>query len=148
MVLDKKDYVQVLEVLKNFKSEDQKKVPEDLLDLLRHETNDCEYTLILNKKIPLENQISRQAMGCIIYIVTKYIANNKEKEILKKILIDNTKEFQESANIQLEKLIYSNDNKKTKNIESNIPNLPIEIKTDNFIKKIINKIKKFFSNRR
>lgn len=143
MVLDKKDYIQILEVLNNFSSVDQRKVPETLMDLIKHQANGCNDTLILNPKLPLENQVSRQAMGAIIYIVTKYIANAKEKESLKKILIENTKEFQEASNKQLERLMHSNT-KKTKKVQTNISNLPIEMKKDNFIKKIINKIKKFF----
>lgn len=139
MRLDYKDYVQVKEVLNNFSIEDQNKVPTDLFNKIENNASGANYSLILDKNIPLENQISRQAMGCIIYIVTKYIANTEQKSEIKNILVNNSKEFQKSANKRLEEF---RNNKTYNEIKKN--NLPIEIKEDNIITKIINKIKSIF----
>ncbi len=144
MRLDYKDYVQVKEVLNNFSLEDQNKVPTDLINLIENNSNGVNYSLIIDKNIPLENQISRQAMGCIIYIVTKYIANNEQKSEIKKILVNNSKEFQKSANEQLEKFRQSRISTEIKNKEEITNKLPVEIKKENIITKIINKIRSIF----
>lgn len=144
MRLDYKDYVQVKEVLNNFSLEDQNKVPTDLINLIENNSNGANYSLIIDKNIPLENQISRQAMGCIIYIVTKYIANNEQKSEIKKILVNNSKEFQKSANERLEKFRQNKISTEIKNREETTNNLPIEIKKENIITKIINKIRSIF----
>lgn len=144
MKLDYKDYIQVKEVLNNFSIEDQNKVPTDLINLIESNANGTNYSLIIDKNIPLENQISRQAMGCIIYIVTKYIANSEQKNEIKKILVNNSKEFQKSANEQLEKFRQNRISTEVKNREETTNNLPIEIKKENIIAKIINKIRNIF----
>ena len=144
MKLDNKDYVQVKEVLNNFSIEDKNKVPTDLINLIENNSNGANYSLIIDKNIPLENQISRQAMGCIIYIVTKYIANTNQKNQLKEILVNNSKEFQKSANERLEQFRQNRVNTEIKKSEEEKNKLPIEIKKENFIIKIINKIKNIF----
>lgn len=144
MKLDNKDYVQVKEVLNNFSIEDKNKVPTDLINLIENNSNEANYALIIDKNIPLENQISRQAMGCIIYIVTKYIANTNQKNQLKEILVNNSKEFQKSANERLEQFRQNRVNTEIKKSEEEKNNLPIVIKKENFIIKIINKIKNIF----
>lgn len=83
-------------------------------------------------------------MGCIIYIVTKYIANTNQKKQLKEILVNNSKEFQKSTNEQLEQFRQNRVNTEIKKSEEEKNNLPIEIKKENFIIKIINKIKNIF----
>ena len=83
-------------------------------------------------------------MGCIIYIVTKYIANNEQKSEIKKILVNNSKEFQKSANEQLEKFRQSRISTEIKNKEEITNKLPVEIKKENIITKIINKIRSIF----
>lgn len=141
MKLDNKDYVQIKEVLNNFSKEDQNKVPIDLINLIEVNANGTNYSLSIDRNNPLENQISRQAMGCIIYIVTKYIANTNQKNQLKKILVNNSKEFQESANERLNQFRQNRVNTEVKKIIEEKNNLPIETKKENFITKIINKIK-------
>lgn len=141
MKLDNKDYVQIKEVLNNFSKEDQNKVPIDLINLIEVNANGTNYSLSIDRNNPLENQISRQAMGCIIYIVTKYIANTNQKNQLKKILVNNSKEFQESANERLNQFRQNRVNTEVKKIIEEKNNLSIETKKENFITKIINKIK-------
>lgn len=144
MKLDNKDYVQVKEVLNNFCIEDKNKVPTDLINLIEVNASGTNYSLNIDRNIPLENQISRQAMGCIIYIVTKYIANNDQKNQIKEILVSNTKEFQRSANKHLEQFRENKINTEIKKSEEEKNNLPIEIKRENLIIKIINKIRNLF----
>lgn len=116
MKLENKDYVQIKEVLNNFSKEDQNKVPIDLINLIEVNANVTNYSLSIDRNIPLENQISRQAMGCIIYIVTKYIANTNQKNQLKKILVNNSKKFQESANERLNQFRQNRVNTEVKKI--------------------------------
>ncbi len=141
MELDKKEYVQVKEVLNNFSIQDRNKIPINLINLIEAKASGSNYTLVIDKANPLEDQISRRALGTIIYIVTKYIASNEQKNRIKEILVNNSKEFQESANERLEEFRQNSLNKEYKKAEEKITNLPTVIKNENFIKKIINKIK-------
>ena len=142
MELDKKEYVQVKEVLNNFSIQDKSKIPTSIINLIDAKSSGSNYTLALDIEKPLEDQISRRALGTIIYIVTKYIATNEQKNRIKEILVNNSKEFQESANERLEEFRAKNSNQEYRTQEDN-QNLPVEIKKENFIIKIINKIKKF-----
>lgn len=142
MELDKKEYVQVKEVLNNFSIQDKSKIPTSIINLIDAKSSGSNYTLALDIEKPLEDQISRRALGTIIYIVTKYIATNEQKNRIKEILVNNSKEFQESANERLEEFRAKNSNQEYRTQEDN-QNLPVEIKKENFIIKIINKIKSF-----
>ena len=142
MELDKKEYVQVKEVLNNFSIQDKSKIPTSIINLIDAKSSGSNYTLALDIEKPLEDQISRRALGTIIYIVTKYIATNEQKNRIKEILVNNSKEFQESANERLEEFRAKNSNQEYRRQEDN-QNLPVEIKKENFIIKIINKIKSF-----
>lgn len=142
MELDKKEYVQVKEVLNNFSIQDKSKIPTSIINLIDAKSSGSNYILALDIEKPLEDQISRRALGTIIYIVTKYIATNEQKNRIKEILVNNSKEFQESANERLEEFRAKNSNQEYRTQEDN-QNLPVEIKKENFIIKIINKIKSF-----
>ena len=121
-----------------------------------------------NKTIK-EQPISREANAVIISIYMNYFANEKQKGIINEILKQNSinaenekKEKYDTNNIfSKENNINSNNTNNQNNSENGSSiedssnendkkdtseNLPIEIndKKENFIKKIINKIKKMF----
>ena len=142
-----KAYTEVIEILKHIPKEEYDKIPETEIQFYE---NNCDknykYVYDENKTIK-EQPISREANAVIISIYMNYFANEKQKGIINEILkqnsinSNNTNNQNNSENgSSIEDSSNENDKKDT------CENLPIEIndKKENFIKKIINKIKKMF----
>ena len=164
-----KAYTEVIEILKHIPKEEYDKIPETEIQFYE---NNCDknykYVYDENKTIK-EQPISREANAVIISIYMNYFANEKQKGIINEILKQNSitaenekKEKYDTNNIfSKENNINSNNTNNQNNSENGSSiedssnendkkdtseNLPIEIndKKENFIKKIINKIKKMF----
>ena len=164
-----KAYTEVIEILKHIPKEEYNKIPETEIQFYE---NNCDknykYVYDENKTIK-EQPISREANAVIISIYMNYFANEKQKEIIDEVLKQNSinqekekKEKYNTENIFKEKNNINSNNTDNQNNSENgsyvedssnendkkntSENLPIEIndKKENFIKKIINKIKKMF----
>ena len=143
-----KAYTEVIEILKHIPKEEYNKIPETEIQFYE---NNCDknykYVYDENKTIK-EQPISREANAVIISIYMNYFANEKQKGIINEILkqnsinAENEKKKKYDINNGSSDEDSSNENDKKNTSE----NLPIEIndKKENFIKKIINKIKKLF----
>ena len=93
MVVDKKCYAEVKEVINRFNKEEKQKIPNKIIELLNKETEGTQYLINIDSHKNLEEQISRQALSMLTYICLEYLADKKQKKELKNILIQNQKEL-------------------------------------------------------
>ena len=141
-----KAYTEVLEILKHLPENEYEKIPKTEIQF--YESNcDKNYKYIYDETLTVEQQkISKEANTVIISIYMNYFANENQKWIIEEILKKNSIEEE-----KLKREKYDVDNifkqKNSEDINSSSENLPIEIDTkkENFIKKIISKIKSIFS---
>lgn len=156
-----KAYTEVLEILKHIPKDEYDRIPKNEIQFYE---NNCDknYKFIYNESLNVKDQvISREANAVIISIYMNYFANEKQKSIINEILKQNSLEaekqkskkydvnniFKEKQNDDISKNI--NENNQTTNesdLQDSSNNLPMELnnKKENFIKKIINKIKNLF----
>lgn len=123
------------------------KIPKDLLGAMKN-NQDESWSFIYNDNLKLEEQkMTRQTIILFTSLYFMYICeDNTEKEKLKKIYIENEKRHNEETMNKLNNLngrpnsFELSENPKNKNLEMQM----IEVKNENFIQKIISKIKKIF----
>ena len=139
-----KAYTEVLEILRHLPEEEYERIPKTEIQFYE---NNCDknYKYMYDEGLKVEQQkISREANTVIISIYMNYFANEKQKGIIEELLKQNSIEEEKNKK---EKYSVDNifENNENKNILSE--NLPIEVdnKKENFIKKIIKKIKSIFS---
>lgn len=164
-----KAYTEVLEILKHLPEDELERIPKTEIQF--YESNkDKNYKYEYDKTVTVDKQkISKEANTVIIAIYMNYFANEKQKGIINEILKQNSinaenekkKKYDTSNIFSKENNINSNNTDNQNNSENGSyvedssnendkkntsENLPIEIndKKENFIKKIINKIKKMF----
>lgn len=139
-----KAYTEVLEILKHIPKEEYERIPKTEIQF--YESNcDKTYKYEYDETKEVKDQvISREANAVIISIYMNYFANEKQKsiidEILKQNAINEENEKKEKYNINN----IFNKPQENPNQNETLENLPVKIdeKKDNFIKRIINKIKK------
>ena len=93
MVVDKKCYAEVKEVINRFNKEEKQKIPNKIIELLNKETEGTQYLINIDSHKNIEEQISRKALSMSKYICLEYLADKKQKKELKNILIQNQKEL-------------------------------------------------------
>lgn len=136
-----RDYVEILEILKQIPEEERQKIPnEEIAFFEKHK--DLTYKFKLDPDIEIsEQKISRGTYALLVDLYQRYIATPEERKLIDNILDLNEQKAinkaKESANIA----------KETESVEHNIPeikqNLTV-IKEESFFKRCINKIKSFF----
>lgn len=137
-----KAYTEVLEILKHIPEDEYVKIPKNEIQFYE---NNCDktYKYMYNESISVKDQIiSKEANAVIVAIYMNYFANEKQKSIINEILKQNTIEVEKEKQQKYDVNDIFNNNVN----EYSSENLPIEInnKKENFIKKIINKIKGLF----
>ena len=142
----KEAYVEVLEVLKCMDKKYVEKIPEKLIEFFK-DNSDTEYNFILD--VPIEKkELKKESMNLLAMLNINYWCEDEEhkKELLSKYY-ENEIRIQEEL---LEKYSYEKLFKnKTENIQGN-DLVEDEITSllkpqESFLRKIINKIKKFFN---
>ncbi len=140
-----KAYTEVLEILKYLPIEEYKKIPKTEIEFYK-ENKDENYIYEFDSKKQLSEQnISKEAYSLIIKIFRDYFANDKQKEILAKILINNEIRIQK----ELQKQFNYNDIfqklKSNKNLteKENVNNTQLIQYEEKLWKKILKKIKIF-----
>lgn len=130
-------YTEVLEILKTIPQNEYDKIPSETIKFLE-ENKDEDYEFSIDFETPIEEQkISIEANSIIVALYRDYFVTEEQKESLDFILAHNESE-------QLKQINNKENEKYNFEIEYNygkIENLPSEIKTGNFLKKIINYIK-------
>lgn len=137
---------EVLTILEHTEIEEVNKIPKNFIEFLKEKSSktykpDFDFSKPINE---LNLKQKTQSILAIIYL--KYWANEEERIAFKKRIKENEKKYQQELKKQ-----YSTDNlfKTKKNIIENFENqtqensLP-EVKKENFIQKIINKMKNIF----
>lgn len=141
-----KAYTEVLEILKHIPEDEYERIPKTEIQFYE---NNCDknYKFIYDESLNVKDQtISREANAVIVAIYMNYFANEKQKSIINEILKQNSIKAEKEK-----KQMYDVNNIfKEKQKDNLLENLPIEInnKKENFIKKIINKIKSMFVNKK
>lgn len=123
------------------------KIPTDVLAAMKN-NQDESWSFVYNDNLKLEEQkITRQTIILFTSLYFIYICeDNNEKEKLKKIYMENEKKHNEETMNKLNNLnmrtnsFELSEKPKNKNQEMQM----IEVKNENFIQKIISKIKKIF----
>lgn len=138
-------YTEVLEILKHIPEDELEKIPKSELQF--YEDNcDKNYKYEYNQELEVDKQaISKEANTVIVAIYMNYFANEKQKGIIEKILKQNSIQEEKIKNEKYDvNKIFEKNQSEQNNL--NKENLPVDISKDddNFIKKIINKIKSLF----
>jgi len=143
-----KAYTEVLELLKHIPEEELEKIPRSELQF--YEDNcDKNYKYEYNQDLAVDQQtISKEANTVIVAIYMNYFANEKQKGIIEKILKQNSieEEKAKSEKYDVNKIFEKNHQEQNNNAVQDKEKLPVDISKseDNFIKRIINKIKSLF----
>ena len=136
-----KAYVQILEIIKHMGDEYINKIPKKLMDFFE-ENKDKNYTFKLEEpKENTEQIFSKETLGLLAMIESKYWATPEEKEILDKALAENEKKYQEEMREK-----YNPDNV-FKNKETKVEKLSETEKTTKiteYKESIFTKIKNWF----
>ena len=89
-----KAYVQILEIIKHMGEQYINEIPKKLMDFFE-ENKDKNYTFKLyEQKENTEQIFSKETLGLLAMIESKYWATPEEKEILDKALAENEKKYQ------------------------------------------------------
>lgn len=144
-----KAYTEVLEILKHLPEDELERIPKTEIQF--YESNkDKNYKYEYDKTVTVDKQkISEEANTVIIAIYMNYFANEKQRGIIDEILKQNTirEEQAKEEKYSVDKIFDKKSSTKTINSEKmSNEHLPVEIdnKKENFIRKIINKIKGVF----
>lgn len=133
-------YKEVIEILKCVSKEDYDKIPKDKIELFEANANkNFNFTYDINKTLDEQN-VSKKAKTIIAILFRDYWATPYQKERIE------AKEKYDLERLEEEKREkYNPDNifKNRQHVEINTnSNLPIEVKKENFFKKLINFIKR------
>lgn len=148
MVDYNKRLVEVDEILEYLSEEDLLKIPEEVRNVIK-ENKDEEYFWKYDETKTLEEQkLSRDTIAILAYINMEYLLNDEQKQLMQQI-----HELNEKKSEKAKKEKYDVDNLFKKNqiqkeeinaSEQKQETSLVEYK-ENFITKMINKIKSFFS---
>ena len=142
-----KAYKEVLVILEHLPKEEYRKIPTEEIRFYQ-ENCDKEYEFELQKEIPLEKQdILKKTNAILVSIFRDYFATEIQKKKLNNILENNFKEVERE---RLSKYnpdnIFKNKISDNTKVGSNQVSL-IEYKKENFLMKILSKIKNILKRR-
>lgn len=147
-----KAYVEVLEFIKLLDKDKYNKIPKERIEIYE-EYKDRNYNFMIDRTKTLESQLSPKARAVIANLFVRYIATNEDKE---EIFVKERKEYWEeevkkSASIQLNPLFKNraeeNDTTINKTISEKTEMVQYS-KKNSILRKLYDKIKSFFINRR
>ena len=136
-----KAYVEVIEILKLLETDEYNKIDKTFINML-NKRKDTSYIFELDTSIDIEQQtILKETRAILAYIFMNYLGTEDEK-----IAVNNKFQNDIQKSEQLKREQYSTDifsDKQVKN-DKNIKSDIIVYHKENFIQKIINKIKNIF----
>lgn len=101
----KKAYTEVLEILSHLPKDEYCKIPKEKIEFYK-ENMDKDYSYNINPMLELSKQyISEEANAILISLFRDYFANEKQKDILEKLLNQNQEQLE-----QTKRKIYNIDN--------------------------------------
>lgn len=139
-----KRFVEVDEVLKYLNVDELKKIPEEIRQMIKA-NKDKDYIWKYDETKKLKNQnLSRDTFAFLSYLNMEYLLNEEQKKLMNQIHMENERKEEEikSEKYKTDDLFKKNTNKiETQNRQVELEMLEYK---ENFLKRIINKIKKFF----
>lgn len=139
-------YAEIISFINLLPQDKQEKIPKNIIEYFKEEM-DKDSKRELTTDIPLENQNLKNATWDLIAILyLKYLCEDEEeKKELEQIYAENERTYREEIKEKYNpKKILENREKKNTEQQDEVKNLPIEVKKENFIKKIIKFINKLF----
>ena len=134
----KSAFKEVSEILKYMDEELVNKIPTKFITFLQ-ENMSKEYDFKINENVALEKQnISREAENILALLYRNYWATEEEKQEFARL----DEQERKSNDEKLQKIFKNTINEFDK--EENKDTQIVNVNNDNFFKKIINKLKKFF----
>lgn len=134
----KSAFKEVSEILKYMDEELVNKIPTKFITFLQ-ENMSKEYDFKINENVALEEQnISREAENILALLYRNYWATEEEKQEFARL----DEQERKSNDEKLQKIFKNTINEFDK--EENKDTQIVNVNNDNFFKKIINKLKKFF----
>lgn len=139
-ITTKQAYSEIDEFLELLTSEEKNKIPKKLRDFFKM-NKDKYYTKNINPNIPIkEQELKEETLAIIAFLNLKYwCEDEKEKERLKAIYLENERKYQETLKQKQIKKIEKVEKTVAPKVEEIV--LPV-IKEENIFKKTINKILK------
>ena len=126
-------FIEVNSVLSNMNHIETSKIPQDIQEKIKEKANNKQIDIQTDKT--LEEQISKEALSILTYIILKYVVNNEQKSQLKTSLTQNQLKYEQSQS-------------RIKDIDEIFRKEQIQslcvIEKENFIKRILKKILKWF----
>lgn len=139
-------YAEIISFINLLPQDKQEKIPKNLIEYFKEEM-DKDSKRELTTDIPLENQNLKNATWDLIAILyLKYLCEDEEeKKELEQIYAENERTYREEIKEKYnpEKILENREKKNTEQ-QDEVKNLPIEVKKENFIQKIIKFINKIF----
>lgn len=139
-------YAEIISFINLLPQDKQEKIPKNLIEYFKEEM-DKDSKRELTTDISLENQNLKNATWDLIAILyLKYLCEDEEeKKELEQIYAENERKYREEIKEKYNpEKILENRGKKNTEQQDEVKNLPIEVKKENFIQKIIKFINKLF----
>ena len=136
-------YSEILEILKHISKKEQEKVPSNMIKMFKANASENSNFAYNPKKTLQEQNVSEIAISIIAILYRDYWATKEQRQ---KIL---NYQNREREKYKAEKYDVNNIFKKKKEIKPTIANAeeyPVVVKKQNFIQRIIGKIKKLIIN--
>ena len=86
-------FIEVNTIISQMNNDEISKIPKDVLETINKNANSQQIEIDSNKK--LEEQISKEALSILTYIILKYVANNEQKNQLKNSLTQNQIQYEQ-----------------------------------------------------
>lgn len=145
-----KAYKEVLEILKYMPKSEVEKIPQEMIDTFEYK-KDKNYKFVLNEDADFGNlDLLDETKAIISNIFRDYWATPEQRE---KIIAKQKYDIQKIEEEKMQKynpddlFKKNNDNKENVTIENYNKNLPVEIKKENFFRKLVNYIKGLFKKK-
>lgn len=140
-----KRLVEVDEVLRHLSNENYKKIPHEIIQIIK-ENKDKEYSWTFDETKSLKEQnLNRDTIAILSYLNMEYLLNSEQKEFIMKIHQQNEQKLEDEKKNKYSNNIFENKqinkDEKYATVSNNMQ--LIEYK-ENFFTKLINKIKSFF----
>ncbi len=139
-------YAEIISFINLLPQDKQEKIPKNIIEYFKEEM-DKDSKRELTTDISLENQNLKNATWDLIAILyLKYLCEDEEeKKELEQIYAENERKYREEIKEKYNpEKILENRGKKNTEQQDEVKNLPIEVKKENFIQKIIKFINKLF----
>lgn len=145
MIDENKRLVEVNEVLLQLNKKDMDKIPKEVILNIRDKM-DKKYNWKYDQKKDLSEQgLSKDTIAILSYINLEYLLDEEQKELMNQIYKNNEIKKQKELKQKYNSNNIFKDKQETKVVKKE--NLPIEIKKESLLKRVVNFIKNLINRR-